>query len=330
MTRTAIHVSLLIAGVLMTTCASEVRSQATPTAAKTPTATKAPTIDQSLELFSVSSPKISPDGKRVVYEQSRTNWDANAFETNLWIADAATGERHPLTTAGNSCNSADWSPDGRWIAFLSDRPGVLPKSPEGKRQLWVMPANGGEAQQLTKMEKGVDGFDWSPDSERIAVSAEAPEPKAMKDRKESFGDYQVIHADYEKTHLWILDLPKMDAAGRVSAINEPKELTKDDTFSVGEFSFSPDGTKIAFDASRDPDLISIFSKGHLRRKCRRWRSEEACGHARPRFNAGMVARWEADCLCDFKWGEVLLLYKPENCRGGCEWRSRTRTWRCVR
>ena len=48
-----------------------------------------------------------------------------------------------------------------------------------------MPADGGEAQQLTKMEKGVGGFDWAPDSQRIAISAEAPEPKAMKDRKES-------------------------------------------------------------------------------------------------------------------------------------------------
>ncbi len=103
---------------------------------------------------SVGSPKISPDGKRVVYEQTRTNWDANAFETDLWIADVATGERHQLTTTGHSCNPAEWSPDGKWIAFLSDRPGALPKSPEDKRQLWIMPADGGEAQQLTKMETG--------------------------------------------------------------------------------------------------------------------------------------------------------------------------------
>ncbi len=158
---------------------------------------KVPTIDQSLEMYSVGSPKISPDGKHVVYEQTRTNWDANAFETDLWIADVATGERHQLTTTGHSCNPAEWSPDGKWIAFVSDRPGSLPKSPEGKRQLWIMPADGGEAQQLTKMEKGVGGFDWAPDSRRIAFSAEAPEPKAMKDRKDSFGDYHVIHADYE-------------------------------------------------------------------------------------------------------------------------------------
>jgi dipeptidyl aminopeptidase/acylaminoacyl peptidase len=223
-------------------------------------AAKAPTIDQSLEMYNVGSPKISPDGKHVVYEQTRTHWDANAFETDLWIADVARGERHQLTTSGHSCGPAEWSPDGKWIAFVTDRPGSLPKSPEGKRQLWVMPADGGEAQQLTKMEKGVGGFDWAPDSQSIAFSAEAPEPKPMKDRKESFGDYHVIHADYEMVHLWMVNLPKTGEAGRVGAVGDPKELTKEDSFSVEEFSFSPDGTKIAFSAAKDPDLISMGSK----------------------------------------------------------------------
>jgi dipeptidyl aminopeptidase/acylaminoacyl peptidase len=224
------------------------------------TSLKSPTIDQSLEMYNVSSPKISPDGRRVVYEQTRTNWDANAFETDLWIADVGTGERHLLSTTGHSCNSADWSPDGKWIAFASDRPGSLPKSPDGKRQLWIMPADGGESQQLTKMEKGVGAFEWAPDSQRIVFSAEAPEPKGMKDRKESFGDYQVIHADYQMSHLWLIDLPKVDAAGKPSGPAEPKELTKGEMFSVEEFSLSPDGARIAFSAKRDPDLISEGSK----------------------------------------------------------------------
>jgi dipeptidyl aminopeptidase/acylaminoacyl peptidase len=256
-----VRLPLICMTVVMMACNGQSQNPASATApVAAATTAKVPTIDQSLEMYSVASPKISPDGKRVVYEQTRTDWDANAFETNLWIADVATGERHQLTTTGHSCNPAEWSPDGKWIAFVSDRPGSLPKSPEGKRQLWIMPADGGEAQQLTRMEKGVGGFDWAPDSKRIALSAEAPEPKPMKDRKESFGDYHVIHADYEMTHLWLVDLPKTDAAGRVSAVGEPRELTKEDTFSVEEFEFSPDGARIAFSAARDPDLISSFSK----------------------------------------------------------------------
>jgi dipeptidyl aminopeptidase/acylaminoacyl peptidase len=228
--------------------------------AQAPSSAKTPTIDQSLETFSVSSPQISPDGKRVIYEQSRTNWDNNSFDTELWIADTATGERHLLTVRAGSSSSAAWSPDGKWIAFLSDRPGAIKDSPGGKRQLYVMPADGGDAQQITKMENGVSGFEWAPDSKRIAFAAEGPEPKAMKDRKDYFGDYHVIHADYEMTHLWLIDVPQPDTAGRIAKATDPKLLTKGDDFSVdGEFSFSPDGKRIAFSAQRDPDLISSFS-----------------------------------------------------------------------
>jgi dipeptidyl aminopeptidase/acylaminoacyl peptidase len=228
--------------------------------AQTPTSSKTPAIDQSLETFNVSSPKISPDGKRVIYEQSRTNWETNAFDTELWIADVADGSRHLLSQRGSSSSGAEWSPDGHWIAFLSDRPGTLKDSPAGKRQLYVMPADGGDAQQLTKMEDGVDAFQWSPDSKHIAIAAQGPKAKAMKDREESFGDYKVIHSDYQMAHLWLIDVPLPDAAGRIPKLEEPKLLTKGDDFSVGdEFSFSPDGARIAFSAQRDPDLISGFS-----------------------------------------------------------------------
>jgi Tol biopolymer transport system component len=116
---------------------------------------RAPTIDQSIEMRSVSLPQISPDGRRVVYQQTRTNWETNAFETDLWLADAATGQSHLLTLAAKSGTAAAWSPDGRWIAFLPDRPAPMPGSPADKKQVYVMPSDGGEAQQLTKVESGV-------------------------------------------------------------------------------------------------------------------------------------------------------------------------------
>jgi dipeptidyl aminopeptidase/acylaminoacyl peptidase len=226
--------------------------------AQQPASSKTPTIDQSLETFNVNSPQISPDGKRVIYEQSRTNWENNSFDTELWIADAATGQRHLLTVRAGSSSSAAWSPDGKWIAFTSDRPAALKDSPAGKRQIYVMPADGGDAQQITKMEAGIGDFEWAPDSQHIAFAAEGAEPKTMKDRKEYFGDYRVIHADYQMAHLWLVDVPQADAAGRFAKPVDPKQLTKDD-FSVNSFSFSPDGKRIAFSAQRDPDLISGFS-----------------------------------------------------------------------
>src|SRR5439155_16258662 len=99
---------------------------------------RVPTIDQSLEWQSAFNPKISPDGKRVVYEVQKTNWEENAFERNLWIGDVASGETHALTTAKKSSTNPEWSPDGKWIAFLSDRPAQIAGTPEGKKQLYVI------------------------------------------------------------------------------------------------------------------------------------------------------------------------------------------------
>ena len=229
------------------------------TGAQTVVPTRTPTIDQSLEMQSVALPKISPDGRRVIYEESRTDWETNAFDTDLWLADVGTGERHRLTAAVKSSTNPAWSPDGRWIGFLSDRPSHIPGLPADKKQLYVMPSDGGEAQQLTKMEKGVNAFEWAPDSNRIALTAEAADSKTTKDRKDTFGDYHVFHADYPMVHLWLLDLPKTDQAGRTTPAGQPKLLTSSDAFSVGGFSFSPDGGRLAFSAQRDPDLISGFS-----------------------------------------------------------------------
>jgi Tol biopolymer transport system component len=85
---------------------------------------RVPTIDQALEMQSASGAALSPDGQRVVYEVSRTNWKDNAFERDLWIADRA-GSTHLLTAQVKSSSGARWSPDGRWIAFASDRPGQV-------------------------------------------------------------------------------------------------------------------------------------------------------------------------------------------------------------
>lgn len=219
-------------------------------------AAKAPTIDQSLELASYGAPKISPDGRQVVYEVTTTNWDTNAFETALWLADAEGHHARRLTLAAASSGEAAWSPDGRMIAFLSNRPGPLAKSPPDKRQLYVMPADGGEAQQVAVFEKGVNSFQWTPDSKALVATAETPDPKAMKDRKAAFGDYHVIHADYGLVQLWRVPLPAFDAAGRMGAAPEPIAITHSETFSVEGFDICADGKTIAFSAQRDPDLIS--------------------------------------------------------------------------
>ncbi len=165
------------------------------------------------------------------------------------------------------------------------------------------------------------GFEWAPDSKRIAISAEAPEPKAMKDRKESFGEYHVIHADYEMAHLWLVDLPKTDEAGRVSAVGEPKLLTQGRYVQRGAvFVFAGwDADCVQRGAGSGSDF-GVF-EGHLRGDGGGRRGEEDCRYAGAGFRSAVVAGWEADRIFDVERGEVFLLYEPEDCGGGCGWRN---------
>jgi dipeptidyl aminopeptidase/acylaminoacyl peptidase len=227
---------------------------ATPPAAPTIVVPGAPTIDQSLEMRSASAPKISPDGRWVAYEITRTNWDVNAFERELWLAEVSSGQRMRLTSGKGSSFGAQWSPDGKWIAFLSDRPAILTGAKDGKTQIWLIAAAGGEARELTKVESGVDQFEWAPNGKIIAFTSSDPETKARKDRTEKYGEIQIISGDYSMAHLWLLDVPGADAdAGHPP---DPKRLTEGNTFTIGGFSWAPDSARIAFSAQRDPELGS--------------------------------------------------------------------------
>ncbi len=235
------------------------------------TSSSVPSIDQALEAQTASGSALSPDGQRVVYEVWRTNWKSNAFERDLWIADR-TGNTHLLTMQEKSSSGAKWSPDGRWVAFVSDRPGQVGETKADSRQIYVIDPTGGEARQVTKLDDGVDGFEWAPDSKTIAFTTKDPLSKAQKDRAERYGDYTVIDGDERMTHLWTVDVtaapvaaPAKDARDKSSTsasaapappfgVPEAHRLTEGDSFSVQGFSWSKDGAKIAFAASKDGEL----------------------------------------------------------------------------
>ncbi|HJQ25480.1 MAG TPA: S9 family peptidase [Blastocatellia bacterium] len=204
--------------------------------------TKTPTIEQSLSIKNAGGPRISPDGRLVAYQVQETNWEENAFETEIWIAGVASGERYQLTNAKKSSLSPQWSPDSKRLAFISDR--------DGKRQLYVIHPSGGEPVQLTSIESGVNSFSWSPDGRRIAFTAAEPESKARKERKEKYGEFEIVKGDYVMTHLWMIDIAD-DGKGKKP---EPVRLTEGTSFNVGQFNWSPDATCIAFSATRSPDL----------------------------------------------------------------------------
>jgi dipeptidyl aminopeptidase/acylaminoacyl peptidase len=239
-----------------------------------------PALDETLSLKTINSPRISPDGRFVAYGMRETNWKDNAYVSQLWLVNAETGARFQLTRGKKSSGQAEWSPDGRWLAFITERESsaIEPLSTEKKeekpaeksedkkedgkdagagggkvadRQIWLISPAGGEAWQLTKSPTDVQAFHWSKDGQSIAFTAHPPEPKSGKDRKEKYSEYEVYEKDYEQSQLWLVDITAALIAELPAAA---KQLTTDLSLNVESFAWSPDSTLIAFSATRNPLL----------------------------------------------------------------------------
>jgi dipeptidyl aminopeptidase/acylaminoacyl peptidase len=203
---------------------------------------RVPTIDQIIELKRPGGVALAPDGSSVAFTVSETNWEENAYETEIFLAAAEGREPVQLTRAKGSSSGPGWSPDGVWLAFISDR--------SGKRQLYLINPRGGEAAALTSVEEGVNSFEWAPDGKSIAFTMTDAKSDALKERDKRYGEFEVVDTDYRMTHLYVLDVN--------AARSEPskgRRLTSG-SFTVGGFRWSPDGTEIAFDHRRDPNAAS--------------------------------------------------------------------------
>jgi dipeptidyl aminopeptidase/acylaminoacyl peptidase len=243
-----------------------------------------PTIDESLSLKSVNSPMISPDGRFVAYRMTETNWKDNEFVSQLWLVDLASGANFQLTRGKHAPGAAEWSPDGRWLAFAAERESnaIEPLAEEEKEekkeekkeedkddkkeagkgtdaksrkpashQIWMISPEGGEAWQLTKSPTDVGDFKWSKDSKSIAFAANVEESKPSEDRKEKYSDFDVFEKDYNQNQLWLVDV---SAALKNFLPVDAKQLTSDSSLNVSSFTWSPDSTRIAFSATRNPLL----------------------------------------------------------------------------
>ncbi len=130
-----------------------------------------PTIDELLTLKSVGATQISPDGKWVAYTIGYGDFKQDAFITQICLVSGESGKSLQITRGDKSSTNPRWSPDGQWLAFLSNRV-------EDKNQIFLINPNGGEAQQLTKSETAIGNFAWSEDGKAIAYTATEPTSQA--------------------------------------------------------------------------------------------------------------------------------------------------------
>ena len=153
-----------------------------------------PSMEEVISLRSVGSVQLSPDGKTIAYTVQTTDWNENRYDTEIWLSREG-GNAFPLTNhPKNSSLAPLFSPDGRWLTFLSDR--------GNKNQIYVMRIDGGEARAITREEEGISFYEWHPDGKRLIFVKPEKENKSKKDREKRYGAFEADDKEFTLSHLW--------------------------------------------------------------------------------------------------------------------------------
>jgi len=197
--------------------------------------------EMQLKVRSVGTPRVSPDGKRMVYTVSEavTTPEKSEFVSQIWMANIAAKENVQITFGDKSSTNPKWSPDGNWIAFTSNRK-------DNKNNLYLLSLNGGEAEPLTDVKSAVTNFAWSPDGRSIAFTMTDPKSEEEDKNDKAKNDFRWVDENLKMSRLYVLTIQK-DANGK----REPRKLTTGN-YNVDEFDWSPDSSRIAFSHSKTP------------------------------------------------------------------------------
>jgi dipeptidyl aminopeptidase/acylaminoacyl peptidase len=189
--------------------------------------------EASLNLRSISDLQFSPDGSRVAFVVAEPP-KGERRARHIWLYEKESGTVRQFTFSAKDESSPRWSPDGKQLAFLSNR--------DDQQQIYVMRADGGEAAVVTKGKRSVNSFAWSPDGKQIAYLApdakSATEEKKDKDKD----DARVVDKNDKQPRLWLLTL----------ATNEAKALT-DTKWEVSDLAWLKTGDRLVVSATDHPE-----------------------------------------------------------------------------
>lgn len=230
---------------------------------------KNPSFEEVISLRSVGNPVISSDGIYVAFTVRTADWEQNEFDTEIWMSKNGDPAFQITYVAKGSSHSPAFSPDNKWLTFLSDR--------GGKNQIYAMRLAGGEAFSLTEEKESVSDFEWAPSGKRIFFVKPEKEDKKRKDEEKRYGGFAADDQDFTLSHLWQVDfdptlrnpveLPcyqtvdSLKASSGCLQLSKPERLTEG-KFTVTSFKVSPDGSKLAFNHQPNP-LINSFIKSDI-------------------------------------------------------------------
>ncbi len=207
------------------------------------------TPERIAEIKEPTDPRLSPDGERIAFVLREGSKVEEHERTAIWIVpfegDSLTDGRQ-FTTGLWHDYSPRWSPDGRQLAFLSDR------AERGKASIYVMPADGGEARRVFDEQGSMNGLDWSPDGRALGILFTPGETEAEKKKKEERDDARVWDEEDKYQRLWVVDL---EAESATAVTPEKRQAHR--------YAWSPDSTRIAYAATHNPRINDEFGENEV-------------------------------------------------------------------